>query len=149
MIYSKDIKSLIAHPAIMQQKTLIKIIQRHNKKLKPAVTLWVRNNKIPDAWVAIINKIPELKSIDFSETKLSAEYAKSLAISRFNDFVESSRLGKVEIAYMLDMQGDCGQGVQRWKKTGVGKESVEKFVEVFGESGGYWRPDLGYLRFEK
>ena len=56
---------------------------------------------------------------------------------------------KSDIAKALGMVGDCGQGVQRWKKTGVGKNSVEKFAEVFGKTPAYWRPDLGYLRFEK
>jgi hypothetical protein len=149
MITRNSIKKLIAHPAIMQQKTLIEVIKRHNSKLSPLVFEWVSNNKIPDLWVERLNEIPAIKNLDLNEQTMTSPLAKEFARARFNEFVAQKGLNKCDVAKALGMAGDCGQGVQRWKKTGVGKNSVKKFVEVFGESGGYWRPDLGYLRFDK
>ena len=147
MIKSNDLKDLIKHPAIMQQITLIKVIQRHNEKLKPPVSLWLQDGKIPDKWLAVINEIDELKKLDLSEKTITVPFAKQLARARFNEFVESKGMRKNDIAKALGMVGNCGQGVQRWKKTGVGKNSVVKFTETFGKAAGFWRPDLGYLRF--
>ena len=149
MINRNSIKKLIAHPAIMQQKTLDIVIKRHNAKLSPRAGNWYMHGIISDKWIDILNSIPELRTLDLDDVQPSLEDMRALAIERFNLFVKKSGMTKIEIANALGMVGDCGQGVQRWKKTGVGKNSVEKFVEVFGENGGYWRPDLGYLRFEK
>ena len=148
MITTNCIKKLIAHQAIMQQNTLDKVIKRHNKKLSPRSGDWHRRGNIPDEWVGILNNIPELRALDLSEQTITIPLAKEFARARFNEFVAKKGMDKKSVAESLTMAGDCGQGVQRWKKTGVGKNSVEKFVEVFGETGGYWRPDLGYLRFK-
>ena len=149
MITSKDLKALIQHPAIMQQRTLIAIIKRYDKNLNPPVSLWIQLGRIPEKWLEVLNKINEIKELDLSVETITVPFAKQLARARFNEFVQNKKLAKIDVAKALGMSGDCGQGVQRWKKTGVGKNSVVKFTEVYGKTVGHWRPDLGHLRFGK
>jgi hypothetical protein len=152
MIKSKDIHRLLEHPAIMQQRTLIEVIKR-NTGQTVSVSVWASNNFIPEVWVARLNKIKCLAELDLNVnyrdelSVKSMDELKQLAAHRFNAFVSGNNMQKKELAERLGMLGDTGQGVQRWKHTGVSTVNVVKFCEEFGGTVELWRPDLGSLRF--